>query len=122
MAYAALVVSLLLFVVGLKRTGVLPMVAESLATARAAAQVVRSRELSDEQKQARVQHHAVEMMRTTLGILARLAIVCAVALTVVAAGSAIGLYTLEDAWDASIDPWFIAGSTILFVVIFVLKR
>ncbi len=118
MVYVSLGIALLLFVVGLNRSGVLAIVAESVATARAAAEVVRSRQFSDEQKQARAQHHARQMMRSALGIVARLAIVSAVVLVVVTAGSDIGHYTLEDAWDASIDP---AGSTILFVAAFVLR-
>ena len=115
MAYLFLALSLGMFIVAIKLLGIVPKVKNVISTTHAATATMKSRELSEEQKEAAVQKAAVEMFGAFISIFARVLLTLAVPITFVMFGSFIGLYSTDDAVRAASDWYFIVGSTILMI-------
>ena len=120
MTFAAAALAILLFAVALKYSGIYTLTLDVIASARAAAAVMRDPALDDDQREVRVQQAAVHLLHLGLGQLAprrrSLAVLIphlqaqnaaqnALAVTAALLGKLIGL-TLQENRGGGFDPFF----------------
>ena len=80
---------------------------------REATAVMRSKDLSEAQKESAIQKAAIRMFGSFFSILGRVILTLAVPVGFVMMGSWFGLYTAQDALLAAENPSFIIGSSIV---------
>lgn len=122
MVYLFLILSIGLFVILFKVLGLLPRVRQVLATVGEAVAVMRSAELSEEAKEAAIQSSALRVLVSILAIVLRSVVVLAGPLAFVALCSALGLYSLDEAWQAAGNPYFIVGSSAVMIAAMIVLR
>ena len=115
MIYVFLGVSIVLFVICLKIFTVMPKVSHVVFETREAISVMKSPEMSDEQKEATLQTAAVRMFGYFFSILLRVALSFGIPLGYVILGSALGFYTTEEAVATTSNWYFIIGSTLVMI-------
>lgn len=122
MVYLFLVLGLGLFVISLKFLGVVPRVTLVVANLQDATSVMKSSDLSEAEKEVKIQRAAVAMFRSLFSIALRSATTFAAPVVFVAAGSLAGLYTYEEAVQAAINWEFIVGSTVVMIGAFIVIK
>lgn len=115
MVYLSLVLAIGLFIVGIKILGIVPRVKLVVSATHDALAVMKSVELSEDEKEAAVQRAAVSMFGAFGSILLRVAVVCLVPVGFVLAGAKIGLYDSGELLRASTDWTFITVSTLIMI-------
>ena len=116
MIYLFLLLAMILFIASLKVFDVVPKVTFVFSETRDATSVMKSKELSDEQKEAALQKAAVRMMGSFFSILGRVGLTVVVSFSSVLLGSAIGFYEIGEAVSVASDWPFLIGSTLLMIV------
>lgn len=115
MAYLFLALSVGLLVLAIKGLGMVPRVRGVIAAIHAAMATMRSRHLSEEQKEIAVQRAAVEMFRSLGSLSARTLLALAAPLAFVLLGAFLGLYGADDIVRAASDWYFIGASTAFMI-------
>ena len=115
MAYLFLALSGGLLIVAVKWLGIVPRVKNVMSAIRAATAAMRSRELTEEQKEIATQRAALEMLGSLFSISARVLVALAVPAAFIMLGSVGGLYDIDDAVRAASDWYFIAASTMFMI-------
>lgn len=116
MIYVFLFMAIVLFIASLKVFNVVPKVTLVFSETRDATSVLKSKDLSDDQKEAALQKAAVQMMGTFFSILGRVGLTLAVSFSSVLLGSVVGFYEIGEAVSVASDWPFIIGSTFLMIV------
>lgn len=122
MPYVFLAIATVLFAVGMRLLGIVSQVRHIIADTRAAASVMATKHLSDEQKETAIQAAAIRMLAAFFKIVLLLAVASAVALAAVLLGIGLDLYTAEDAARASLNPIFLVSSAVLLIGFFKVVR
>lgn len=122
MIYFVLMLSIGIFLICMKLLHVVESMYPIFATSRNALAVMRSGELTEEQKESAVRKAAGGMFRSFLSVTFRVALTLAVPAAFVAAGSATGLYTIDGAVSATTDWTFLIVSSIAVTFAFVAQR
>jgi hypothetical protein len=122
MIYLFLSLAVGLFVVALKASGLVPRAQVVFSATRAATAVMRSPELSEEQKETAVQKAALEMFGSLFSIAVRTVFTLALPVALVLLGCAVGLYSAEEAVRAASNWYFIVLSTVITAVAFVVIK
>ena len=115
MTYAFLAASLLLFMLAIRVFGVVPKVRGIMASTRSAVAVMRSAELSDEQKEEQVQKAAVAMFASCFSVIVRILGTIAVPVIFVTVGAYVGLFTAEEVSAAAGNWTFIVVSSVAMI-------
>lgn len=122
MTIAAAALAVLLFAVALKYSGIYPLTLDVIASARAAAGVMRDPSLDDDQREARVQKAAVHLFKRAAQIIVLTAVVVGIPLIALVALDAVGLAELQ-AVLALLMRWdFILIATVVAIVVFKVWR
>ena len=122
MVYLFLCLSIGIFVLCLKVLGLIPKVLGMIATTRQALNVMSSKEMSDEAKEAAVQKASLAVLKAFFVIAFCTAVTVALPIAFVAAVSMTGLYSLEAAWLAAGNLYFLIGSSIVMIAAMVVLR
>ena len=101
-----------LFCLGLSVTGVIPRVLRLVRTLGAAMGELRNPALDDREKERRARAAGIAAFADLGGVVARLAIVCAMAAAPVLAGDLAGLTPAGDVVAFSLDPLVLAATVI----------
>ena len=117
MVYLFLSVSVLVFLACLRLTGIIPVARDIVAESGAAGRVMTSSELTDDEKEARMQAVAKKLLVAFFSIVVRSVICLAIPFAVVMAGVWFGFYTDDGAATAALNWYFLIGSTVVAVVI-----
>ncbi len=115
MTYAFLAASLLLFMLTIKVFGVFPKVQGIVASTRSAVAVMRSTELSEEQKEEQVQKAAIAMFASCFSVIVRILGTIAVPVIFVIAPKYVGLYTADEVYAAAGNWIFIVVSSVAMI-------
>lgn len=119
MALAALALSLLSFILSLKLLHAEEVGAGVLVTARKAGTAMTSAELDDAEKERLVRQAAGRMLAGFFRIGGIALVSAAIAAAIVWGGSALGLYTLQEAADLGASWPFLFGSTLAALALWV---
>lgn len=122
MSFVFLAASVVLFVACLKLFGVVPQVRRVIEVTRGATASMASRTLSEEEKEAAVRQAAVQAFARFCSITLRVALTLALPFLLVAAGSAMDLYTTQQAIEAASDWVFIVAASIAMVAALAVVR
>lgn len=117
MILAALFASCLAFILVLRASNVVAVTGDAARTALAAADAMRAPDLTDDQKEAQVRGAAVRLLKSFVNITLIGGAAIAAPVAIVWFGSALGLYSLQDAVDVATSWPFLAGGTLAFVVV-----
>ncbi len=115
MTYAFLAASVLLFMVAIKVFSVLPKVQGIVASTRSAVAVMRSTELSEEQKEEQIQKAAIAMFAPCFSVIVRILGTIAVPVIFVTAPTYFGLYTADEVYAAAGNWIFIVVSSVAMI-------
>ncbi len=122
MVYFFLAASAALFFLGIRVFGIVPRVKGVIAATHVATTVMRSRDMSEEEKESAIQKAALEMIGSFLSILVRTALIVAISIAVVALGSETALFSMQDAIHAASNWTFIVVSTLLMIGAFLVFK
>lgn len=115
MSLVALIAGVLVFVGLLKAFGAADTGASALRTARGAAATLSDAGLDDDAKEAAARRAAAALFRSFLVLAAIAAAALGIPALIVWAGSAAGLYSLDQAVAAATGWPFLVGSTVLAI-------
>lgn len=121
MIYLILGLAILLFVFCMDRFGVVNKVRDVIGISREVHTIIRSSEITDDQKESRVQQAAVKTLSLFLSILVRVAGTGLCPLALVYLVSLTGVFSMDQAVAQGSDPVFIIVSTIVMALIFYFK-
>lgn len=122
MTIAAAALAVLLFAVALRYSGIYPLTLDVIASARAAAGVMRDPSLDDEQREVRVQKAAVHLFKRAAQIIVLTAVVVGIPLIALVALDAAGLVALEAVFALLMRWDFIIIATVVAIVVFKVWR
>jgi len=122
MAYLSLAVSVLVFVVCLKALNILAHVRRIVDDARGAHVVIRSRDLTDAEKEAATQRAAIAMVGSLASLVARVAVCVVLPVGGVWLGAQTGAYDTAEAMAAATDRVFIGLSSVVMIGLLVMMR
>lgn len=122
MVYLFLVLAIGLFIISLKILGVVRRVGLVIRDVHDAMSVIRSTDISEEEKEAEIQKAAIGMLGSFFSITLRVAATLAIPVLFVAVGSLIELYTYEEAIYAASDWKFIITSTAVMIGAMIVVR
>jgi len=112
MTYVVLAVAAVLFLTGLKHTGLIPRVSSAAGVARGALAVLTSAEMTDDAKEAAARTAAVGMFGAFFAILARVTIILGLPILLVAIIIALGVVGGTEVEAAATNWYFLGGSTL----------
>lgn len=113
MILLSLLAGCLAFLLVLRATDVIAVTGNAARTAAAAATVMRAADISDEEKEARVQKAALDLLKSFMRITLIGCAALAAPVLIVWLGSVAGLYALDDAIDLATGWPFLLGATVL---------
>ena len=116
MIYFVLVLAIGLFVFCLKTLSVIPTTNRIVLESRDALHILRSKDMSEEQKETAVQAAAVRMFRAFFSILFRVSLCLGIPAGGVVIGSVFEFYQLEEVVLIVSSGPFIIGSTFLMIL------
>lgn len=116
MSYVFLTAGLVVFVLGIKLLKLVPRVKGLLVGTREAVSVMRSPDLSEDEKERRIQRAALRTSGAFVDILLRSAASLVAPLVCVAIGVGAGLYGMDEAMTAAANPYFLLFLTVLAVL------
>lgn len=122
MVYAALAVAVGLFAVGLRLTGVVSKARAVLSDANRSLQVMRSLDLTDDEKEVRIRAASLGMFVAFFSILTRTAIAIAIPAALVALCIVAQVFRAEEAVSAGMDWRFIIASALFVTAFLVVQR
>lgn len=122
MIYFFISFGLFLFVLAFHFLKIVPATKDSVAVARGAFDVVRSRSISDEEKEAASRQAAAQLFGGFISILIRSAAALAISLLPVLFGATTGLFTIGEATAAATNGYFVGGSLLLVLPVMVVLR
>lgn len=116
MIYLFLGLSIGLFIICLRVLSVLPAVTRVVLDSREALGILRSKDMTEEQKESAVQSAAMRMFSSSFSILFRVILCFGIPVCWVLLGSIFGFYQVEEASHVASSWSFIIGSTILMIL------
>lgn len=122
MIYFFISFGLFLFVLAFHFLKIVPATKDSVAVARGAFDAVRSRSISDEEKEAASRQAAAQLFGGFISILIRSAAALAISLLPVLFGATTGLFTIGEATAAATNGYFVGGSLLLVLPVMVVLR
>lgn len=122
MIYFFISFGLFLFVLAFHFLKIVPATKDSVAVARGAFDAVRSRSVSDEEKEAASRQAAAQLFGGFISILIRSAAALAISLLPVLFGATTGLFTIGEATAAATNGYFVGGSLLLVLPVMVVLR
>jgi hypothetical protein len=122
MVYIFLCAAIGLFLIGIRVLGLVPRVKLVITASKQAVAVMKSPDMSEDEKEAAIQKAAVQMFVSFGSILIRTATVCLVPLAFILLFAKLGLYTTAEVYQGSTDIYFITVSTIVMILAFALMR
>ncbi len=120
--YVTLAVAVCLFAVGLRVAGVVPTARAVLGNANEALRIMRTPDLSDDDKAVAIRAASLGMFGAFFSILARTVAALAFPVLLLAFCIAAGLFDTDQAESASIDWRFIAGSLAVVSAILLVRK
>ena len=118
MIIAAAALAVLLFAVALKYSGIYPLTLDVIASARAAASVIRNPSLDDDQREVRVQKAALHLFKRAAQIILLTVAVVGIPLIALVALDAVGLAELEAVFALMMRWDFILIATVIAIALF----
>lgn len=122
MIYLFLGLSLGLFVICLKVLSVLPTATRIVLEARDALGILRSQDMTEEQKESATQAAAVRMFGSFFSILFRVILCLGIPVGWVVLGSISGFYQTEEAIRIASSWDFIVGSSLMMILVWKISR
>jgi hypothetical protein len=118
MTIAAAALAILLFAVALKYSGIYALTLDVMASARAAAAVIRDPALDDDQREVRVQKAALHLFKRAAQIILLTVVVVGIPLIALVALDAVGLAELKAVFALMMRWDFIVIATVVTIALF----
>ena len=115
MVYFFLAAGVVIFIIGLKVTGVVPRVRVVLSSSHDALAVMKAADLDEDEKERAVRSAAVRMFGAFFSILLRVSAICLAPVAFVVLFAYLGLYSGADALEGLSDWYFVTASTLVMV-------
>ncbi len=122
MVWAVLLLSVLLFALGLRCGGVIAEAGKAVRTAREASGVIASRTLTDDEKEQRVQKATLSLFATFFSLIIRLAVCGAIAAAIIYGAELAGMVSADEVWTLSMSWPAIIVASVIVCLPFFLKR
>lgn len=116
MVYLFLIIAVLLFAMALKVSRAVHFVYVAAYEGKQAVQVIRNPELTDEQKELATRRASIQMFLSCWRITWRVVVALALSAAVLWLGSLSHTYSSIQLSHAVMNGWFIAASTIIFIL------
>ena len=120
--YAALTLTILVFIAGIRILGIVPQVKQVISQSNGALAVIKSTNLSEEQKETAIQKAAVQMLSNFLSITLRVAALLGLLFAVLYLGVFANIYAWEQLLEDASNWYFIGVSSIVMIAALVLSK